>query len=84
MPSDGRDTGQIEQDCDYWMAVHRESVFEEKADPTLTELILRLNRHGKTGTVYVEQRGLTLFDIDQIQGAMRAEPKRENMRKKDF
>lgn len=84
MPSDGRDTGQIEQDCDYWMAVHRESVFDDKADPTLTELILRLNRHGKTGTAYVEQRGLTLFDIDQIQGAMRAEPKRENMRKKDF
>ncbi|HGJ5882040.1 replicative DNA helicase [Arsenophonus sp.] len=65
MPSDSRDTGQIEQDCDYWLGVYRDSVYNENSDKTLTELIMRLNRHGNTGTVYVKQRGLTLFSTGQ-------------------
>ena len=30
MPSDGRDTGQIEQDCDFWLAVHKQAVYENE------------------------------------------------------
>lgn len=54
MPSDSRDTGQIEQDCDLWIGLYRESVYKTNAPcPGLTELIVRLNRHGKTGTAYL-------------------------------
>lgn len=67
MASDSRDTGQIEQDCDYWMAIYKESVYDESADPTLTELILRLNRHGKAGTVYVDQKDVAIYPCDQKQ-----------------
>lgn len=85
MASDSRDTGQIEQDCDYWVGVHKESVYDGNADQTLTELIVRLNRHGKTGTAYVDQRGLCMFDTDQEQAQRRAEPPaRHNPRQKDF
>ena len=82
MASDSRDTGQIEQDCDYWMAIYKESVYDENADPTLTELILRLNRHGKTGTVYVDQKDVALFPCDQKQAAEeRAERKSRKVTK---
>ncbi|WP_387693089.1 DnaB helicase C-terminal domain-containing protein, partial [Photorhabdus sp. RM71S] len=87
MPSDSRDTGQIEQDCDYWMGVYRDSVYQEKSDKTLTELILRLNRHGKANTVYVEQKGLCLFHLDQAEGERRAkrnEDKPNKPYRKDF
>ncbi|PHM52512.1 replicative DNA helicase [Xenorhabdus sp. KK7.4] len=87
MPSDSRDTGQIEQDCDYWMGVYRDSVYHEKSDQTLTELILRLNRHGKSGTTYIEQKGLSLLPIDQVEGELRAkrnEDRSNKQHKKDF
>uniref|UniRef100_UPI002368A34E DnaB helicase C-terminal domain-containing protein n=1 Tax=Morganella morganii TaxID=582 RepID=UPI002368A34E len=85
MPSDSRDTGQIEQDCDYWLGIYKDSVYNDNADKTLTELIMRLNRHGKAGTAYVEQKGLCMFDIDQTQAMVRAEPPaRHNPRQKDF
>lgn len=29
MPSDSRDTGQIEQDCDYWIGIYREGAYDE-------------------------------------------------------
>lgn len=67
MASDSRDTGQIEQDCDYWMAIYKDSVYDDNADPTLTELIMRLNRHGKTGTVYVDQKDVAIYPCDQKQ-----------------
>jgi len=65
LPSDSRDTGQIEQDCDYWVAVHREGAFDESVPPGETELILRLNRHGNTGTVFCMQRDGAIYDMDQ-------------------
>lgn len=65
LPSDSRDTGQIEQDCDYWVGIHREGAFDENANQEDTELILRLNRHGKTGTVYCRQRNGAIYDLDQ-------------------
>ena len=57
LPSDSRDTGQIEQDVDLWIGLYKESVYDEDSfSPGLTELIVRLNRHGGTGTGYVEMR----------------------------
>lgn len=64
MPQDSRDTGQIEQDCDFWVGVHKESVFDENASPDLVELIVRLNRHGKTGTVYMKDCGAYLLPAE--------------------
>ncbi|MBC8947272.1 DnaB-like helicase C-terminal domain-containing protein [Xenorhabdus indica] len=87
MPSDSRDTGQIEQDCDYWIGVYRDSVYHEKSDQTLTELILRLNRHGKAGMTYIEQKGLCLFPVDRVEGELRAnrnEDKYNKPHRKDF
>lgn len=86
LPSDSRDTSQIEQDCDYWMGIHKESVYTEGADKTLTELLVRLNRHGKTGTAFVDQKGLCLFDTDQIQAMARSQPanSRNTPNHKDF
>ncbi len=65
LPSDSRDTGQIEQDCDYWMGIFKPSAYDDKADQQETELILRSNRHGKTGVVYVEQRNGAIYDLNQ-------------------
>jgi len=55
-PADSRDTGQIEQDCDYWMGLYRESVYDdsiEGVEAGYTEAVLRLNRHGGVGTGYM-------------------------------
>lgn len=54
-PSDSRDTGQIEQDCDLWIGLYRESVYKDvqPGEEGLTEAIIRLNRNGKTGTGYL-------------------------------
>ena len=69
-PSDSRDTGQIEQDCDFWLAVHKQAVYEEDnyGFPDVVELILRLNRHGSTGTVYMKDMGAYLLPIDRPAG----------------
>lgn len=65
LPSDSRDTGQIEQDCDYWVGIHREGAFDDSVPPSETELILRLNRHGSTGTIYCNQVNGAIYDCDQ-------------------
>lgn len=65
LPSDSRDTGQIEQDCDYWVGIHREGAFDDSVPPGETELILRLNRHGNTGTIYCNQVNGAIYDCDQ-------------------
>jgi replicative DNA helicase len=49
VPSDSRSTGQIEQDCDYWLGIYREAEYNEGVGDSETELLLRLNRHGATG-----------------------------------
>lgn len=66
MPNDSRDTGQIEQDCDYWIGIYREGAYDENADQAATELLLRLNRHGQTGVVYCDQRNGAIYDCDQV------------------
>lgn len=53
MPSDSRDTGQIEQDCDIWIGLYRERVYDEKCPYNYTEAIIRLNRAGESGTGYL-------------------------------
>lgn len=65
LPSDSRDTGQIEQDCDYWVGIHREGAFDESLNQEETELLLRLNRHGKTGVIFCQQRDGAIYDLDQ-------------------
>lgn len=65
LPSDSRDTGQIEQDCDYWIGIYREGAYDENANQRETELLLRLNRHGQSGVVYCEQRNGAIYDTDQ-------------------
>lgn len=71
LPSDSRDTGQIEQDCDYWMGIYREGSYVDGVDPSLTELILRLNRHGETGTVHCIQRNGAIHDCDQQEAELK-------------
>ncbi|HEY7865559.1 MAG TPA: DnaB-like helicase C-terminal domain-containing protein [Psychromonas sp.] len=56
MPSDSRDSGQIEQDADYWIGLYREAVYDESVPKHMkgyTEAIVRLNRHGGVGTGYM-------------------------------
>ena len=63
-PSDSRDTGQIEQDCDMWIGLYREGVYNENCDdPALTEAIVRLNRWGGTGTGYLSLEGGVFRDV---------------------
>lgn len=52
-PSDSRDTGQIEQDCDIWIGLYRERVYDINCPYNHTEAIVRLNRHGETGSAYI-------------------------------
>lgn len=53
-PADSRDTGQIEQDCDVWIGLYRDAVYNDNADKSLMEILLRLNRDGNTGTAYAQ------------------------------
>lgn len=82
LPSDSRDTGQIEQDCDYWVGVHREGAFDESVPAGETELILKLNRHGNTGTVYCNQINGAIYDCDQDAARMTARSREEKPAKK--
>lgn len=75
IPSDSRDTGQIEQDCDYWLAIYREGAYDETANQSETELLLRLNRHGETGVVYCQQRHGAIYDCDQEAASQRRREK---------
>ncbi|HCB1468704.1 TPA: AAA family ATPase [Citrobacter freundii] len=83
--SDSRETGQIEQDCDYWLGIYREGFYDENADQAATELLLRLNRHGPTGVVYCDQRNGAIYDCDQAAAEQkrRANDARTN-NKRDF
>jgi len=53
VPSDCRDTGQIEQDCDIFIGLYREKVYNDSVPYNFTEAIIRLNRHGDSGTGYL-------------------------------
>lgn len=85
IPSDSRDTGQIEQDCDYWVAIYREGAYDENVNQSDTELLMRLNRHGETGVVYCEQRQGMIYDCDQLEAEMkRRDRESKTTRRNDF
>lgn len=82
IPSDSRDTGQIEQDCDYWLAIYREGAYDESVNQSETELLLRLNRHGESGVVHCEQRNGIIYNIDQDSARARAAERESKPNKK--
>lgn len=82
LPSDSRDTGQIEQECDYWIGLHREGVYNEEADQEIMEALLRSNRHGGTGKVYLEMKHGCIFDLDQEEGKKRSNKGKQEVNQK--
>ncbi len=71
MPSDSRDTGQIEQDVDLWLGLYKESVYDENLPDSdgFTEVIARLNRHGGTGTGFVNMKEGFHVPVSTLEGA---------------
>jgi replicative DNA helicase len=52
--SDLRNSGEIEQDCDFVMMLYREDYYQrEKRDIDVCEVILTKNRQGEQGTIYL-------------------------------
>ena len=51
MPSDLRDSGEIEQEADVIMFLYRDHVYNEDADPRSGEILIEANRHGPTGSI---------------------------------
>jgi len=49
--ADLRESGQVEQDADLVLLLHRPAVYDADADPGAAELIVAKHRHGPTGTV---------------------------------
>ena len=73
VPSDSRDTGQIEQDCDYWVGIYRDSVYNDQADKNLMEIIVALNRHGAGNfTVYAGIRSARIYEVNQAEAYAQA------------
>ena len=57
MLSDLRESGAIEQDADIVMFLYREGYYDEDSEnQNVAECIVAKNRHGETGTVYLEWR----------------------------
>ena len=57
MLSDLRESGAIEQDADIVMFLYREGYYDENSEnQNVAECIVAKNRHGETGTVYLEWR----------------------------
>lgn len=65
-PADSRDTGQIEQDCDIWIGLYRDDVYHEDSPYAGTiEMLMRLNRHGGTGTAVGGFKNGHIVDMDE-------------------
>ena len=68
--SDCKDTGQIEQDVSLLMMLYKESVYDDSVYlPGLTEVIVRLNRKGGSGTGFVEMREGFHVPLSMVDGA---------------
>ena len=67
MPSDSRDTGQIEQDCDVWIGLYRERVYNKDVPYNYTEAIVRLNRNGDDGTAYMTLENGYFEDVNTLE-----------------
>ncbi|OCG58998.1 replicative DNA helicase [Gilliamella sp. Nev3-1] len=75
IPSDSRDTGQIEQDCDYWVGIYRDAVYNDNADKNLMEINVALNRHGSGNfTVFAGINNGRIYNVDQLESQARANP----------
>lgn len=75
IPSDSRDTGQIEQDCDYWVGIYRDAVYNDSADKNLMEINVALNRHGSGNfTVFAGISNGRIYEVDQLESQARANP----------
>lgn len=73
IPSDSRDTGQIEQDCDYWIGIYRDAAYNENADKNLMEINVALNRHGASNfTVYAGISNGRIYEVNQAESYSRA------------
>lgn len=57
LPSDLRDSGQIEQDASIIIGLYREAYYVEDADPELLEVSVLKNRNGGLGTIYFNFKG---------------------------
>jgi len=49
--SDLRDSGQVEQDADLILLLHRPGYYSEEEDPELAKIIVSKNKMGPTGVV---------------------------------
>lgn len=78
-PSDSRDTGQIEQDCDLWIGLYREGAYTDHPEDDRTELLVRMNRHGRTGTVFVKQANGVIVETDDQTQREKAKPRSGGM-----
>lgn len=68
VPSDSRDTGQIEQDCDYWIGIYRDSVYNEQADKNLMEIIVAYNRHGASNyKIFAGIKNARIYEVNQAE-----------------
>ena len=84
MLSDLRESGSIEQDADTVIFIYRDEYYQDagdkkKADVTQTpvaEIIVAKNRHGSTGTVYLNWIGryTTFYSIDEKRSDEEAPP----------
>ncbi len=81
VPSDSKDTGQIEQDCDVWIGLYRDAVYNKNSDPQLMEVILRLNREGASGTAYALMEDGYIKDVTDEEAARRAQTGHEKERR---
>jgi replicative DNA helicase len=80
MPADSRDTGQIEQDCDIWIGLYRAGAYEEDIPyPKLTHLLVRLNRHGKSGHVYLNMEEGCFSPVNNVDGQAQEEANNERI-----
>ncbi len=79
--SDLRETGQLEQDADRIIFLYRESAYDPECGlGGLTELIVRANRHGATGTAYTNMingimHNISDAEVNQIFSAKNAQNK---------
>lgn len=81
MPSDLRDSGSIEQDCDVGLFLYRDEIYrEDSPDAGIVEVNIGLNRHGGTGTVGLSYIGDQARFESLEQGAIFGRRRKEDRR----